>query len=155
MKDPQYRHWFNCSNRKFHFDRPEMFDKQKTAMNGKRGYAIFVEEDGDVTSSQRGYLYGGIIRAECMNSNVFAGMNEKEIYQYFIKKLRSYTKTIKTGEVETIEVFAEDVSSYGKRKMTRFIDEVIALLNTEFNIFPKDPTEYKLNRYEQIKKRKK
>jgi hypothetical protein len=147
-KEPQYKHFFTVKNGKFAWEEPDMFDLVRRRMEGKRGFAIIDEVDDKVTLNQFAYYFGGIIRMECMKSNVFYGLSEKEIHQMLFERLRGYTKTIEypDGRSER-KFFVEDFSVYSKKDMSKYIEELIPLLITEFNIHPKPASNYKYNQF--------
>ena len=134
-----------------YYDRPEMYVKELQGLEGFRFQMTIEKEHESISKNQRGYYFGGIIRAELMNSNIFSGFTEKEIHQMLLEQLRSYNKTIiNKDKTETSCEFVEDFASYGKEEMTKYIDDVINYVTVEFNIPIKSSDEYKLNQYVKV-----
>jgi hypothetical protein len=148
MAELKFKHFFTVKNGAFIFDDQEMLEYKRKNLEGKRGYALLEEELESNTPDQYGYYFGGIIRKECMNSNDFAGLTEKEIHMALLSTLRSKQISYinKKGEriFKTIE---EDFRSFGKKKMTLYIEEVIAYLQTDHNIYVKPAEHYKYNKF--------
>ena len=150
MRGLAYKHYFTVIGSVFKWDDPEMFQLKKKMLNGKRGYAIIEEETEPASINQFAYYFGGIIRKECMNSNVFAGMKEMEIHNILLFEIRGTTRNItmpdgSTKIMELIPDFNEIKAS--KKEMAKYLEEVIAKLNTEYNIFPKPADHYKYNKF--------
>jgi len=150
MKELAYKHYFTVYGNAFVWDDPEMFRLKKKMLDGKRGYAIIEEEAENASSNQLAYYFGGIIRKECMNSNVFASMKEQEIHNHLLFEVRGTTRNVtmpdgKTKIMEMIPDFNEIKDS--KKKMAKYIEEVIAKLNTEYDIYPKPAEHYKYNKF--------
>ena len=148
MKEPQYKHFFTVENGKFIWEEEDMFNLAKKRMEGKKGFVIIEEVEDNITPNQFAYYFGGIIRSECMNSNAFAGMTEKEVHQVLFSELRSYTKTIEysNGKVER-KVLTEDFSNYRKKEMIKYLEELIPHLQVNYNIHPKPSSHYKYNQF--------
>jgi hypothetical protein len=150
MRPLPYKHYFNVRDNKYVWDDPEMFAVKKRMLEGKRGYAIIEEVDEESTSNQLAYYFGGIIRQECMNSNCFAGLKEKEIHNALLLEVTGSMRTIhkSNGSATLVEMPGDfDLIMRSKKKMAEYIEKVIALLNTEYNIFPKPSEHYKTNKY--------
>ena len=148
MKAPDYKHYFTIVNGKFVWEDLDMLNYKRKSLEGKRSYAIIKEVKHNITPNQYAYYFGGIIRKECMASDTFQGLSEKEIHQILFHELRSSTKGVKLpdGTTKLVEV-TDDFGVYSKEEMARYIDEVIALLQTEYNIYPKPATHYKYNKF--------
>ena len=148
MKTPKYKHYFTVIDGKFIFEEKDMLEYKRKALEGVRGYAIIEEEGDNVTPNQYAYYFGGIIRKECMESDVFKGFSEMQIHNILFAELRSSVKGLEMpdGTTKTFNLI-EDFSSYKKNDMTKYIEEVIALLQTEYNIHPKPASHYKYNRF--------
>ena len=148
MKAPKYKHYFTVVNGQFIWEDPDMFKYKQKVLEGKRGYALIEEVKEEISVNQYAYYFGGIIRNECMASNVFSGLSDMEIHQVLFEELRSTTKGIQLpdGKIKLVRV-KEDFSSYGKKEMARYMEEVIALLQTEYDIHPKPPHKYKYNKF--------
>lgn len=148
MKGLKYKHFFTVRNGKYIWDDPDMFRAVRMQMEGRRGYAIIEEEKGQKTLNQLGYYFGGIIRHECMSSDVFAGYTDRQIHSILFGLLRSETKGVKLpdGSVKLVNV-SEDFSKYKIDDMTAYLEELIPFLQTEFDIHPKPPSHYKENRF--------
>jgi len=148
MKEPKYKHYFTVRNGKFEWEEPDMFEFKRKSLEGRRSYAI-IEEVGDVIShNQYAYYFGGIIRKECMKSNIFQGLSEKEIHQVLFNDLRSSVKGIlfPDGTTKLVTV-TDDFNSYKKDDMRKYIDELIPHLQTEYDIHPKAPDAYAYNKF--------
>ncbi len=131
-----------------------MFTWKKLSLEGRRGYAIIEQVTGEVTPNQYAYYFGGIIRRECMVSNTFQGLSEKQVHQVLFAELRSSVKGIKCldGTTKLVTV-TEDFEAYGKENMRKYIEELIPHLNVEYRIFPKPAEHYKYNKF-YLKERK-
>ncbi len=131
-----------------------MFAWKKLSLEGRRGYAIIEQVTGEVTPNQYAYYFGGIIRKECMVSNVFQGLSEKQVHQVLFAELRSSVKGIKLldGTTKLVTV-SEDFGAYGKEDMRKYIEELIPHLNVEYRIYPKPAEHYKYNKF-YLKERK-
>lgn len=148
MPKVEYIHKGFMENGKATFDRPEMFQEKVKQLEGKRFEMMLEPEYEPISKSQRAYYFGGIIKAELMNSNAFAGLSEREIHQILLKQLRSYHRTIKTNSGDEISVeFVDDFARFSKEEMATYVDEVINFLAMEFSITVKTPDEYKVNQY--------
>jgi hypothetical protein len=148
MKAPQFKHYFNIRNGKFIWEAKDMFEYKRKALEGKRGYAIIEEEVDKVTPNQYAYYFGGIIRMECMNSEAFQGLTDKQIHSVLFAELRSSTKGIllPNGTTKLVQV-TEDFSDYKKDDMRKYIEELIPYLNVEYQIYPKPSEHYKDNKF--------
>lgn len=126
-----------------------MLDFMRKNLEGKRGYAIIEEEVDPNTSDQYAYYFGGIIRKECMVSNAFGGQTESQVHGALMMETgHSHTVTYKHPEKGRILYdVPDDIKKFGKRKMSQYIEQVIALLNTEYEIYPKPSSHYKYNKY--------
>ena len=148
MKELDFKHYFRLVNGKFIWKDKQMFEFIKRSLEGKEGFAIIKEIEHDVTPNQYAYYFGGIIRKECMVSETFGGCKEGEIHNYLLKEIEGTVKQVKMkdGSVRHIEI-VPDFSLFGKRKMAEYIEKVIALLQTEYGIYPKPAEHYKYNRF--------
>ena len=148
MKAPEYKHYFQIVNGKFIWEDPDMFEYKRRILEGKRGYALIKGERKQRTPNQLAYYFGGIIRSECMASDVFKGLTDLQIHQILFSELRSTTRGIKLpdGKTKLVEV-TEDFSAYDRRELALYINEVIALLQTEYDIHPKPPYKYEYNKF--------
>lgn len=150
MKKAVYKHWVRRKSNKNQlvFDNPEMWVKEIEGLKPTARYFITIEEENiKKTPSQLGFLFAGIYRAECMNSNAFSGLNEYEIHQALFEELESYPKVFldKNGE-EVVKHFVPNLNSYKKDEVQAYIDKLIAHLATEYDVFVKTPEEYKLSK---------
>lgn len=137
-------------------DHPSMYASKLHLLRGKRFSMVLEEEKEKPNQSQFAYYFAGIIRAECMSSESFAGWTENEIHIHLLKTITSYNKTLiyPSGQEVVVECHdtREDFKSYSKEEMSRYISLVISYLNTELSIFPKDPEQYKFEKYQRILK---
>lgn len=151
-KELEYKHYFVCENGKLYWEKPDLLRAKINMLEKKRGYAIITYTREPITPNQYAFYFGGIIRGECMHSNCFQNMTEKEIHTVLFRELRTYTKEImiikKDGTIDQkFESFQEDFDSYGKDKMKEYIEDVIPYLANEHGIYVKDRNEYKYNQY--------
>ena len=141
-----YRHFFSVKNGEVIFEHPEMHKTQLQILEGKKGYLLYVQESEytKTSSSQWAFLYGGIIRGECMRSNVFSHFHDvDDIAQYFAAVLRPNKRIIvKPDGSEIVMDIFDDISKYNRKQLASFIQDVISYLDTEYNIFVKDPKVY-------------
>ena len=147
MKKAIYRHAVRrkANVAQLVFDNPEMWFKEVESLKPTSRYFITIEEENIKKSpSQLGFLFGGIYKAECMNSNAFSGLTEKEIHQALFSELEEYAKVYidKNGN-ERIKMFVPDFNSYTREETKDYIDKLIPHLATEYDIYIKTPEEYK------------
>lgn len=150
MKPLPYKHYFTVKDGKYVWEDPEMFRLKKQLLEGKRGYSIIEEVTEAGTSNQLAYYFGGIIRQECMNSDCFAGWKEKEIHEFLLLEVRGNVRNIRRpdGSSALVEMPGDfDRIKDNKKEMAKYLEEVIAKLNTEFNIYPKPSEHYKTNKF--------
>jgi hypothetical protein len=148
MKEPKFKHYFTVKEGKFIFEEKDMFEFKRKDLEGRRGYAIIERVGDQVTVNQWAYYFGGIIRKECMVSNIFQGLSEMQIHQVLFFDIRSSVKGILMPDGTTrLVTVTEDFSSYGKEEMRKYIEEVIAHLQVEYDIHPKPAESYKYNRF--------
>ena len=148
MQEPKYKHFFQVINGKFIFKEEDMLEFKRKNLEGKRGYAIIEPVEDDITPNQYAYYFGGIIRKECMKSNTFQGLSEKEVHQVLFKDLRSSVKGIKMPDGTTkLVTVTDDFGKYKKSDMQKYIEELIPHLQTEYNIHPKPASHYKYNKF--------
>jgi len=148
MKPLPYKHYFTVKGGKYVWENLEMFNLIKRTLEGKRGYAIIEEETEKVSSNQLAYYFGGIIRQECMNSNCFAGLSEKDIHNYLLMAVRGSVRYVRRpgGETSIVEMPGDfDEIMRDKMKMAKYLEEVIAHLSSEFQIYVKPSSHYKAN----------
>jgi len=149
MSQVKYKHFFVVKNGQFVFENKEMLNAVKQMLEGKRGFAIIEEEIKGPTIDQYAYYFGGIIRKECMNSEAFAGLSEKEVHSALMYEVGA-TITVsylhpRKGRI--IKEEPEDIKRWSVKRMIDHIDKVIAHLNIEYRIYPKPPEHYKDNKY--------
>lgn len=148
MKDPKYKHYFTIRDGKFIWEEPDMLEFKRKSLEGVRAYAILEEVEDDITPNQYAYYFGGIIRKECMVSEAFQGLSDKQIHQVLFTELRSTQKGIKNKDGTTrLVTVTDDFGSYKKPDMIKYIEEVIAHLQLEYDIHPKPAEHYKYNRF--------
>jgi hypothetical protein len=147
MRPLPYKHYFTVSDDgRYVWEDPQTFEVKRKILEGKRGYAIIEEEVEDSSSNQMAYYFGGIIRQECMHSNCFAGLSERDIHNYLLVSVRGSMRQIHRpdGSVSLVEMpgdFERIMDS--KKEMASYISEVIAFLETEHQIYPKPSEHYK------------
>lgn len=148
MQEPKYKHFFTVINGKFIFQQKDMFEYKRKSLEGMKGYAIIEPVEDDVTPNQYAYYFGGIIRKECMKSDIFQGLSEMEVHQVLFFDLRSSVKGIKQLDRTTrLITVTEDFNKYSKKSMSKYIEELIPHLQTEYNIHPKPASHYKYNKF--------
>lgn len=148
MKDPKYKHYFTIRDGKFIWEEQDMLEFKRKSLEGRRSYAILEEVEDDITPSQYAYYFGGIIRKECMRSDIFQGLSDKQIHQVLFMELRSTQKGIKMPDGTTrLVTVTDDFGNYKKPDMIQYISEVIPHLQVEYDIHPKPAEHYKYNRF--------
>ena len=125
-----------------------MFKYKKRSLEGGKSYAIIEEVGDEITPNQYAYYFGGIIRKECMKSNTFQGLSEKQVHQVLFTELRSQVKGIKMPDGTTkLVTVSEDFSRYKLPDMQKYIEELIPYLQVEYDIHPKPASHYKYNKF--------
>jgi hypothetical protein len=108
------------------FDNIEMWRRERLLLVDKRFELRLKEEENKKSEEQLGFLFKGIIRGECLHSEIFAGWTEKEILAHFENELSVYLKAIKNLDgTEIKKEYILTVKSMGKRQCARFIERVI------------------------------
>ena len=148
MREPKYKHFFKIRDGKFIWEDLDMFKYKKRSLEGGKGYAIIEEVGEEITPNQYAYYFGGIIRKECMKSNTFQGLSEKQVHQVLFTELRSQVKGIKMPDGTTkLVTVSEDFSRYKLPDMQKYIEELIPYLQVEYDIHPKPASHYKYNKF--------
>ena len=148
MKFLEYKHFFICKNGVFIFEDPEMLKYKKLNLEGKRGYSIIQEDIPGPSTNQYAYYFGGIIRNECLSSNIFAGWTEYEVHEVLFAELRSHTRVVEMPDGKTIvKTVTDDFSTYDKDDMRLYIEELIPYLLNNYGIVVKPSDYYKYNKY--------
>ena len=148
MKQLQYKHYFTVRKGVFEFEDKEMFEYKRRNLEGKKGYAIIEEVEKEITPNQYAYYFGGIIRRECMSSDIFSGFTERQIHHILFSELRSTTRGIELPDGTTkIVTITEDFEKYKQEDMRKYIDELIPHLQVNYNIHPKPSSHYKYNKF--------
>jgi len=141
--DLDFKHFFIVRDGELIYDNKEMLSFFVKRLEGKRGYLIVREYEEEVTPNQWAFYFGGIIRSECMNSDCFIGLTDKQIHQVLFSELRSKEIIITLPDGSTRQkTITDDFKAYGKRKMARYMDDVIKHLQVDYNIHVKDPKMY-------------
>jgi hypothetical protein len=146
MRELPYKHFFTVHNGRYAWEDDEMFALKKRILEGKRGYAIIEEDTDESSPKQLAYYFGGIIRKECMNSECFAGLSEKEIHNYLLLSVAGSMREVhrKDGSSRLVEMPGEfEPIMRNVKKMSEYIEKVIAFLQVEHDIFPKPAEHYK------------
>ncbi len=142
--DLDYKHFFVVNNEEISYDNKEMLSFFIKRLEGKRGYMLIREYEEEKTPNQLAFYFAGIIKAECMNSECFAGLSSKEIHQVLFEELRSKQIIIEMPDGSSrIKTVSEDFGGYGIKKMKLYIDELIIHLLVNYKIQVKDPKMYK------------
>lgn len=147
-RDIEFKHHFRVDSKQFIWEDPDMFEAYRRKFEGRRGYAVIFELKDDPSPNQYAYYFGGIIRKECMRSDVFGGWTEKEIHHFLFKEVMGIHRQVTyiAGEIVTV-VVEPDFDTIGKDGMRDYISKLIPYLNTELGIFPKPSTDYKYNKF--------
>ena len=153
----QYKHAFTITDGRIYWDKPDLLRAKLFMLENKRGYAIITMEEDKPSSNQWAFYWGGIINGECMHSNCFLGLNEKEVHHILFSELRSYTRgvtiTKKDGEEMHIQKeFIDDFSTYSKKKLSEYIEQLIPHLKNDYGIIIKDSKDYQYNKFHLKKK---
>jgi len=148
MPQLEFKHHFSVESGEFIWKDAEMFEFYKRKFEGRRGYVVIFDATDDPTPNQYAYYFGGIIRKECMQSNIFAGWTEKEIHNFLLKEIMGIIKQVKFryGPARHITI-APEFDSLGKSGMAEYISKLIPYLQTEFDIHPKPSEHYKYNKF--------
>jgi len=153
MSEAKYKHFFTVREGKFIFESKGMLGFIKSQFEGKRGYAIFEEAHSGPSVDQYGYYFGGIIRSECMQSEAFQGHTEKQVHYILLMQIDPQIISFEHPEKgRQIIEYPPDIKKWSKRKFAEYIEKVIALLETEYHIYPKPASHFKGNNYYMDKK---
>ena len=141
--DLDFKHFFVVKDDNVIYQNEEMLSFFFKRLEGKRGYLLVREYEEEISPNQYAYYFGGIIRAECMNSDCFASLTDKQIHQVLFEELRSKQVIITKADGSSyFKTVTDDFKAYGQRKMALYITNVIAHLQVDYNIHPKDPKMY-------------
>lgn len=149
MRPLPYKHKFRVENGKYIWEDPAMFAVKRSMLEGKQGYAIIEEEVEEGSPNQLAYYFGGIIRQECMNSDCFLGMTEREIHEALLLEVAGTVRHIsKNGRDILVNLPGDfEIIRRNKSNFSEYIEKVIAVLNTDYGIFPKPASHYKYNKF--------
>lgn len=159
MSEPTIRFYGTVVNGKRTYFRPQLHQKALEKLEGKQFEEVIKQRFEDESPNQHAYYRGGIIKATCMETELFGGWSEVDIHDYFAKKfltnIRPKVLKFPDGTETTIEVaHTESTGDLGKKRMSEFIDRVLIDL-AENNIFPLTPEDYYYGKYsEQVKQQK-
>lgn len=145
----EYRHFFTVDDKgSFVWEEPDMLNFKREMLKGKRGYAIIEEVEENWTQPQLAYYFGGMIHGECMNSNCFVGLNDKQIHDILWAEYSEHIVVYhdKSGKPHQ-RVSVKDFHSIGKKQMSQYIEWLIPHLLEEYGIEVKPSENYKLNKY--------
>ena len=130
------------------YDHPDLRKSFLEQIEGQRFEEITDIESKPKTRSQLGYLWGGIIEATCMASNVFAGWNKEDICDYLLSELTSYPKEIEYPDGHRkVMVVHDRLIDYDKEQLKVFIDRVIIFLADTHKLVVLTPDEYMTKKY--------
>lgn len=125
-------------NGKFTPFTPSIYKDALQSYENKIVDLYITEHEEPRTPSQLGFYYGVIIRKVCMNTEKFSGWEEPEIDKFF-KSLYLVTRDWRVIGGRKYEVVStESLSSISKKRLSAFIEKVVAWLATEDIIVP-DP----------------
>lgn len=93
-------------------------------MEGKDCYLILQENEENITKKQYAYFFKGIIKAECMNSEMFSTYTMEEIREIF-ENLFLSEQDVVDGKLVNKKVTIDKLT---KVEFAKFIEKVIAWL---------------------------
>lgn len=138
-----YKHFFVVKDGETIYENKEMLSYFMKRLNGKRGYMLIREHEEEISPNQYAFYFGGIIRIECMASNCFAGLTDKQIHQVLLEEVRGQEIVVTRPDGSSYyKTVTDDFGAFGKKKMSQYIDEVIAHLLITYHIQVKDPKQY-------------
>lgn len=149
IKELKFRHYFTVINGERHYNDEGMLKLILSKLEGKKAYETFHEEKEPISNDLYAFYFGGIIRHECMASNVFASLTEREIHNVLFSEIRSHTVTIRLPDGSaTHKSVSDDFHKYTKKDMLSYIEELIPHLQLEYGIHVKEKEKYDdLNKY--------
>ena len=113
---------------------------------------LFVQERiSDETPDQRGYLFGAIIKATCMQTDTFAGWTKEEIYQHFCNLFLKEEFAKEANGILTTVTRIRGVSDLNIKEMSVFIDDIVNYLALRHEIYVLPPDQYMVGRYKTVK----
>lgn len=125
-----------------------MLKYKRINLEGKRGYATIQEVIPGPSPNQYAYYFAGIIRNECLSSNIFASWTEYEVHDLLFSEIRSHTRVVELPDGKTIvKTVMDDFSTYDKEDMRLYIEELIPHLLNNYGIKVKPSEYYKYNKY--------
>lgn len=143
IKELRFKHYFRVFDGKIIFEDKGMLDLIKSKLEGKRAYMIIDQDKDKVSSNQYAFYFAGIIRKECMNSNVFKGLSEWEIHKILFSELRSYTASYAKADGTAMhKSITDNFEKYTISDMAEYLEELIAYLATEYGIYVKSKEQY-------------
>jgi hypothetical protein len=150
--EPKIRFYGTVVNGVRMYYRSQLHNSRLKQLEGKVFEETLEIKYEEKTDDQRGYYFGGIIRATCMETEAFEGWTFDEIRNELEGRYLSYatTKTIKKldGQEITTEVKGRDsIADLSKKKMSEFINNVLNFLAT-LEIYPLSPEEYLTGKYQ-------
>lgn len=149
--EPQIKFLGSVVGGKRKYLKPIQHQKALDALEGKEFEEIICQRFEQVTIDQHGYYRSGIIRHACMESETFGGWSESDLDQHFKELFLTFakSKTINyNGKEETIELkITESTANIGKKRMTKFIEDVLNYLASEHDIHPLSVSEYYAGKY--------
>lgn len=146
MSDVKLKHRFVIKHGGRYYLQPMKLHQRLMELEGKSGYDIIEEDFDPTTKDQFAYYYGGIIKAVCMQTEMFAGNEETEIDDHFRDLFLTYRKMISINGKHREVVKQDHLSSLGKKKMAEYITKVIAWLGNEGIECP-EPNEFIIKKY--------
>ena len=148
--DPIIKHIGIAKNGKFSPYKPLLMEKNLHKLDGKIIYITIQEQHPDKTLDQLGFYFGGIIRATCMETELFQGWLEKEIDSFFQS---TFLSRITYKEINGVLVefpVIDRISSLSKKRLSEYIESVIQWLAGR-DIYVLDPQEYLVGKYKTVK----
>ena len=128
-----------------------LLESRLSELEGREFEEIIRLKQEPKSEDQFGYYFAGVIRMGCKRSEMFGGWTETEIHDFLKDKFLTYTKVKEINGVPHEYIVQESLSGISKRKMSAFMEQVIAFCE-ENGIRIPEPDEIKLNKYKTVKK---
>ena len=156
MAAPIIRHYGVVRNGKVRLHNLKLYNINKEALEGKQIEFTIKEVHESPTLDQYAYYRGAVIET-ALTAECFGGWSgdevDKELSDMFLGIDRMVEYTRKDGDkVNKITRYVPSKDgSFPKKSMAEFIDKCIMFLAQE-NVIVHTPEEYKLNKYQTLKK---
>ena len=144
------RHKASVRKGKISFRKPIVNQNNIERLEGKDIYVMYEEVYDPKTTDQLGYYFGGIIRATCMETELFGGWEFNDIDREFRTMFLTFTKYKELGNGEKVPIiYVDELRDLSKTRMSKFTENVLNWLAIH-EIYPLEPEEYKLGKYKTI-----